>query len=63
LRFFAGAVAESDKAGLRQIYTACYGGTISVFRRDDPNHDRRIEDVRVRHAVHILALDLETDRV
>jgi DNA-binding beta-propeller fold protein YncE len=49
--------------GLNRIYVACYSGAISVFRQDDPSHYRKLEDFRVQHAVHSLAIDLETHRV
>jgi DNA-binding beta-propeller fold protein YncE len=49
--------------GLSRIYVACYSGAISVFHQDDPNHYRKIEDFKVQHAVHTLAVDLETHRV
>lgn len=49
--------------GLDRIYAACYSGAISVFHQDDPNHYRKIEDFKVQHAVHTLAVDLETHRV
>ena len=49
--------------GLGRIYAACYSGAISVFHQDDPNHYRKIEDFMVQHAVHTLAVDLETHRV
>jgi DNA-binding beta-propeller fold protein YncE len=49
--------------GLKRIYAACYSGAISVFHQDDPNHYRKIEDFKVQHAVHTLAVDLETHRV
>jgi len=50
-------------AGLGRIYAACYSGAISVFHQDDPNHYRKIEDFKVQHAVHSLAVDPETHRV
>ena len=50
-------------AGLGRIYAACYSGAISVFHQDDPNHYRKIEDFKVQHAVHSLAVDQETHRV
>lgn len=50
-------------AGLGRIYAACYSGAISVFHQDDPNHYRKIEDFKVQHAVHTLAVDPETHRV
>jgi DNA-binding beta-propeller fold protein YncE len=49
--------------GLNRIYAACYSGAISVFRQDDPNHYRKLEDFLVQHAVHSLAIDLSTHRV
>jgi len=49
--------------GLKRIYAACYSGAISVFHQDDPNHYRKIEDFKVQHAIHTLAVDLETHRV
>ncbi len=49
--------------GLGRIYAACYGGAISVFHQDDPNRYRKVEDFKVQHAVHSLAVDLETHRV
>jgi len=42
--------------GLGRIYAACYSGAISVFHQDDPNHYRKIEDFKVPHAVHTLAV-------
>jgi DNA-binding beta-propeller fold protein YncE len=49
--------------GLGRIYVACYSGAISVFHQDDPNHYRKVEDFKVQHAVHTLAVDPETHRV
>jgi DNA-binding beta-propeller fold protein YncE len=49
--------------GLGRIYAACYSGAISVFHQDAPNHYRKIEDFKVQHAVHSLAVDPETHRV
>src|SRR5712672_4099490 len=49
--------------GLGRIYAACYSGAISVFHQDDPNHYTKIEDFKVPHAVHTLAVDLQTHRV
>jgi YVTN family beta-propeller protein len=49
--------------GLGRIYVACYSGAISIFHEDDPNHYSKIEDFRVQHAVHSLAVDSETHRV
>jgi DNA-binding beta-propeller fold protein YncE len=49
--------------GLGRIYAACYSGAISVVHQADPNHYRKLEDFKVQHAVHTLAVDLETHRV
>jgi DNA-binding beta-propeller fold protein YncE len=49
--------------GLHRIYAACYSGAISVFHQDDPDHYHKIEDFSVQHAVHTLAVDVETHRV
>jgi DNA-binding beta-propeller fold protein YncE len=49
--------------GLNRIYVACYSGAISVFHQDDPEHYRKLEDFRVQHAVHSLAVDPKTHRV
>jgi len=49
--------------GLRRIYVACYSGALSVFSEDDPDHYRKLEDFRVQHAVHSVAVDVETHRI
>jgi YVTN family beta-propeller protein len=49
--------------GLSRIYVACYSGAIAVFQEDGPDHYRKLEDFRVAHAVHSLAVDLKTHRV
>jgi DNA-binding beta-propeller fold protein YncE len=49
--------------GLRRIYVACYSGAISVFHEDDDDHYRKLEDFRVQHAVHTVAVDLKTHRL
>jgi DNA-binding beta-propeller fold protein YncE len=49
--------------GLDRIYAACYSGAISVFHQDDPDHYTKMEDFKVPHAVHTLAVDLRTHRV
>ena len=49
--------------GLSRIYVACSSGAIAVFHQDDPNHYRKLEDFRVQHAVHSLAVDVKTHRV
>jgi YVTN family beta-propeller protein len=50
-------------AGLKRIYAACYSGAISVFKMDDPDHYRKLEDFPVQKKVHSLAVDQETHRV
>src|SRR5215467_7273973 len=50
-------------SGLGRIYAACFSGAISVFHQDDPDHYRKLEDFKVQHAVHSLAVDPETHRV
>jgi DNA-binding beta-propeller fold protein YncE len=49
--------------GLSRIYVACYSGAISIFHQDDPQHYRKVEDFKVQHAVHSLAMDPKTHRV
>src|SRR5437879_7993076 len=49
--------------GLQRIYVACYSGAISVFHEDDADHYRKLEDFRVQHAVHTVALDQKTHRL
>ncbi|MBS1841523.1 MAG: YncE family protein [Acidobacteria bacterium] len=49
--------------GLRRIYVACYSGAISVFHEDDADHYRKLEDFRVQHGVHTVAVDLQTHRL
>ena len=49
-------------AGLKRIYAACYSGAISVFKMDDPDHCRKLEDFPVQKKVHSLAVDQETHR-
>jgi len=49
--------------GLQRIYVACYSGSIAVFQQDDPDHYRKLEDFRVAHAVHSLAVDRKTHRL
>src|SRR5213079_175886 len=50
-------------AGLKRIYVACYSGAISVFQEDDVDHYRKLEDFRVQHAVHTVAVDQKTHRL
>ena len=49
--------------GLRRIYVACYSGAIAVFHQDDADHYRKLEDFRVQHAVHTVAVDLKTHKL
>ena len=49
--------------GLRRIYVACYSGAISVFHEDDADHYGKLEDFRVQHAVHTVAVDLKTHKL
>jgi YVTN family beta-propeller protein len=49
--------------GLRRIYVACYSGAIAVFHQDDADHYRKLEDFRVEHAVHTVAVDLKTHKL
>ena len=48
---------------LQRIYVACYSGAISVFHQDDSDHYRKLEDFRVQHAVHTVAVDLKTHKL
>ena len=49
--------------GLGRIYVACYSGAISVFHEDDADHYRKLEDCRVQHAVHTVAVDMKTHKL
>ena len=49
--------------GLGRIYAACYSGAISVFQQDALQHYRKLQDVKVQHAVHSLTVDPKTHRV
>jgi len=49
--------------GMGRIYAACYSGAISVCHQDDPDHYRKLDDFKVQHAVHSLAVDPDTHRV
>ena len=49
--------------GLGRIYVACYSGAMAVFHQDDPDNYRKLEDFRVQHAVHTVAVDLKTHRL
>ena len=58
-----GADVVKFDPGLNRIYVACYSGAISVFEQKDPQHYRKLGDVAVAHAVHSIAVDMETHRV
>src|SRR5215472_17052845 len=49
--------------GLKRIYVACGNGYLSIFQEDDPNHVRKLEDMRVQKKVHSVAVDERTHRV
>lgn len=49
--------------GLGRIYVACHSGALSIFHQDDADHYSKIEDFKVEHAVHSLAVDPATHRV
>src|SRR5438094_8008370 len=48
---------------LQRMQVACYSGAISVFHEDDADHHRKLEDFRVQHAVHTVAVDQKTHRL
>jgi YVTN family beta-propeller protein len=58
-----GADVVKFDPGRNRIYVACYSGAISVFEQKDPEHYRKLGDVTVAHAVHSIAVDIETHRV
>jgi len=58
-----GADVVKFDPGLNRIYVACYSGAISVFEQKDPDHYRKLGDVPVAHAIHSIAVDMETHRV
>ena len=59
----SGADVIKFDSGLKRIYVACSSGAISVFKMDDPDHYRKLEDFPVQKKVHSLAVDSETHRV
>jgi len=63
LEMAAGADVIKVDLGLKRIYVACSSGAISVFQIDDPDHYRKLEDVRVEPRVHSLTVDQATHRV
>lgn len=59
----AGADVIKYDPGLRRIYVACFSGAISVFREQDADHYRKLQDFPVQPKVHSLAVDPVTHRV
>jgi DNA-binding beta-propeller fold protein YncE len=59
----AGADVVKFDPGLGRIYAACSSGVISVFKADDADHYRKLEDFVVQKMVHSLAVDAATHRV
>jgi DNA-binding beta-propeller fold protein YncE len=59
----AGADVVKFDPGLARIYVACSTGFISVFKQDDADHYRKLEDFPVEKMVHSLAVDTKTHRV
>jgi len=43
--------------------SSSYSGAISVFHQDDADHYRKVEDFRVQHAVHTVAVDMKTHKL
>jgi len=63
LPFPAGADVVKFDPGLGRIYVACSSGFISVFKQDDADHYRKLEDFAVEKMVHSIAVDTATHRV
>jgi hypothetical protein len=59
----AGADVVKFDPGLGRIYAACSSGVIAVFKADDADHYRKLEDFAVQKMVHSLAVDTATHRV
>jgi hypothetical protein len=59
----SGADVVKFDPGLRRIYAACSSGVIAVYKEDDAQHFRKIEDFPVQKAVHSLAVDASSHRV
>jgi DNA-binding beta-propeller fold protein YncE len=59
----AGADVVKFDPGLGRVYAACSSGVIAVFKADDPDHYRKLEDFAVQKMVHSLAVDTATHRV
>jgi DNA-binding beta-propeller fold protein YncE len=58
-----GADVVKFDPGLGRIYAACSSGVIAVFKADDADHYRKLEDFAVQKMVHSLAVDTATHRV
>ena len=58
-----GADVVKFDPGLRRIYAACSSGVIAVYKEDDAQHFRKIEDFPVQKMVHSLAVDTSSHRV
>jgi DNA-binding beta-propeller fold protein YncE len=58
-----GADVVKFDPGLRRIYAACSSGVIAVYKEDDAQHFRNIEDFPVQKMVHSLAVDTSSHRV
>src|SRR5215813_7280895 len=59
----AGADVVKFDPGLNRIYVACSSGFISVFKAQDAQHYRKLEDFAVEKMVHSLAVDSISHRV
>jgi DNA-binding beta-propeller fold protein YncE len=59
----AGADVVKFDPGLGRIYVACSSGFIAVFKADNADHYRKLEDFPVEKMVHSLAVDTATHRV
>jgi len=59
----AGADVVKFDPGLGRIYAACSSGVIAVFKADDADNYRKLEDFVVQKMVHSLAVDTATHRV
>jgi len=58
-----GADVVKFDPGLRRIYAACSSGVIAVYKEDDAQHFRKIEDFPVQKTIHSLAVDTSSHRV
>jgi DNA-binding beta-propeller fold protein YncE len=58
-----GADVVKFDPGLRRVYAACSSGVIAVYKENDAQHFRKIEDFPVQKMVHSLAVDTSSHRV